>query len=208
MNDLPRRFGLTLTVNHACNLRCTYCYTGAKFSSPMPREIAFVAIDRGFASLASGGHLDLSFFGGEPMLESILILDCMAYARERARFAGKIVRFNLTTNGTITSHEAWQVMMTDDLDLAVSFDGKPAVHDRHRRFAGGSGSSMSVEKTLRQLIDYGRKVRVNMVVRPDGLEALADGLVYLHGLGVRQVDVSLDLWTKWTAGDGIRLEQG
>src|SRR6185312_7419784 len=197
---------LTLMFNHACNLRCSYCYTGAKFSFPMPRKIAFAAIDRCLASVISNGQLDLSFLGGEPLLESTLILDCMVYARERAQRAGKTVRFNLTTNGTVTSSEAWQVMMTDDLDLAVSFDGTPEVHDRHRRFVSGSGSSASVEQGLRQLIDSGRKVRVNMVVRPDGLGALTDGLTYLHGLGVRHVDFSLDLWTSWTSGDGRRLE--
>ena len=26
-----QQFGLTLLVNHACNLRCAYCYTGEKF---------------------------------------------------------------------------------------------------------------------------------------------------------------------------------
>jgi len=173
----------------------------------MPSEIAFAAIDRGLASLAPSGHLDLSFFGGEPLLESTLILDCMAYARQQAQIADKRVRFNLTTNGTISSSHGWQVMMTEELDLAVSFDGTPQAHDRHRRFVGGLGSSESVEQTLRQLIDRGRRVRVNMVVRPDSLGAMADGLVYLHGLGVRHVDLSLDLWTRWTAGDGIRLEQ-
>lgn len=206
MNGQRERFGLTLMVNHACNLRCTYCYTGAKFSSPMPAKIAAASIDRAFASLSSGGHLDLSFFGGEALLESVQILDWMAHSRERAKVTNKKVRFNLTTNGTIISREAWQVMMTDDLDLAVSFDGTPKIHDRHRRFVHGDGSSALVEQTLRQLIDNGKKVRVNLVVRPDGLNELRDGLIYLHNLGIRHVDLSLDLWTAWTAGDGRRLE--
>src|SRR5882724_11387596 len=167
MNETRRRFGLTLMVNHACNLRCTYCYTGAKFSSAMPAEIAIASIDRAFASLGHGGQLDLSFFGGEPLLESARIFDWMAYSRNQAQVGGKEVRFNLTTNGTVTHHEAWQVMMSDDLDLALSFDGTPEIHDHHRRSAQGRGSSAAVERTLRQLIASGKSVRVNMVVRPD-----------------------------------------
>jgi uncharacterized protein len=149
MNETRRRFGLTLMVNHACNLRCNYCYTGAKFSSPMPSQIGIAAIDRAFASLSSGGQLDLSFFGGEPLLESIQILDWLAYSRKQASVTNKKVRFNLTTNGTISSREALQVMTTGDLDLAVSFDGMPEVHDRHRRDVHGNGSSALVEQTLR-----------------------------------------------------------
>src|SRR5436190_14531877 len=132
MNAPRQRFGLTLMVNHACNLRCTYCYTGAKFSAPMRGEVALAAIERAFRSLAAGGQLDLSFFGGEPLLESARILEWMSHARTVARNSGRRVRFNLTTNGTITQRQAWQVMMTEDLDLAVSFDGNPATHNRHR----------------------------------------------------------------------------
>ena len=207
MNEKRGRFGLTLMVNHACNLRCSYCYTGAKFSSPMPVQIGMVAIDSAFASLSSGGQLDLSFFGGEPLLESIQILDWMAYGREQAHATNKKVRFNLTTNGTIASREALRVMMTDDLDLAVSFDGTPEIHDRHRRDVKGYGSSALVEQTLRQLIESGKKVRVNMVIRPDTLDQSPDGLRYLHNLGIRHVDLSLDLWTLWTAADGHRLKK-
>ncbi len=207
MNGSRKRLGLTLMVNHACNLRCTYCYTGAKFNSAMPSEIAVASINRGFASLDRGGQLNLSFFGGEPLLESVRILDWMAHSREQAKAGGKRVGFNLTTNGTITNRDAWHVMMDNELDLTVSFDGNPEIHDRNRRDVLGHGTSAAVEHTVRQLLESGRKVRVNMVVRPGTLEQLPDGLIYLHKLGVRSVDLSLDLWTRWTAADGLRLEQ-
>jgi len=207
MNALRRHFGLTLMVNHACNLRCSYCYTGAKFSAPMPAEIALAAMNRAFASLAVAGRLDLSFFGGEPLIESARILEWQDWARNRAEADGKQVRFNLTTNGTVTHREAWRVMMSDDLDVAVSFDGSPETHDRHRRDSTGRGSAVAAEATLRQLIDAGKPVRINAVVRPDTLDQVPDSLIYLYELGVRQVDLSLDLWTAWTAGDGYRLEK-
>jgi uncharacterized protein len=63
-----------------------------------------------------------------------------------------------------------------------------------------------VEQTLRRLMEKDRPVRVNMVVRPDTLDELAAGLQYLHSLGVRHVDLSLDLWSAWTVADGLRLE--
>jgi uncharacterized protein len=206
MSGVRQHFGLTLMVNHACNLRCTYCYTGAKFSAPMPSEVALVAINNAFASLAPAGRLNLAFFGGEPLMESARILDWMEYARRQAQTNGKLVRFNITTNGTITNPDAWRVLLADDLDVAVSFDGLPEIHDRHRRDSRGQGSAALVEATLRRFIELGKSVRVNAVLRPDTLVQLPDGLVYLYDLGVRQVDVSLDLWTTWTVADGQRLE--
>ena len=206
MEGRHRRFGLTLMVNHACNLRCTYCYTGEKFSAPMPASFGETAIDRALQSLLPDGRLDLGFFGGEPLLESTRILAWMTYARTRSLAEGRRARFSLTTNGTVVSEESWQIMTAPDLQLAVSFDGHPGIHDRHRRTPHGQGSAARVEATLCRLLEQGIEFRVNTVVRPDNLEELPEGLRHLHSLGVRQVDLSLDLWTTWTADDGRRLE--
>src|SRR5689334_957365 len=111
--DCYQRFSLTLVVNHACNLRCTYCYTGAKFSSPMPFRTATTAISRGLRSLAPGGKLHLGFFGGEPLLEAALINRWLRYARTEANKIGRSVAFSMTTNGTIDTDEAWAAMMAD-----------------------------------------------------------------------------------------------
>jgi uncharacterized protein len=207
MDMAHQRFGLTLMVNHACNLRCTYCYTGAKFSSPMPMAIGVTAIDRAFRNLQPAGLLDLGFFGGEPLLESSRILEWMRYARTRALASEKTVQFSVTTNGTFTTENAWHVMMAKDLELAVSFDAHPRIHDRHRRTLQGQGSAAVVETTLRRLIEAGKAFRVNVVARPDNLDELPEGLTYLQTMGVRQVNLSLDLWTNWNVGDGRRLEK-
>src|SRR5262245_52502612 len=105
------RFGLTLIVNHACNLRCTYCYTGNKFRRPMPRDVATKAIDRAVASVERHGFLDLAFFGGEPLIEAELIVDLLQYARHEATDRGIEIAFSMTTNGAFDSPTAWSVMM-------------------------------------------------------------------------------------------------
>ena len=207
VKDSLQRFSLTLMVNHACNLRCTYCYTGAKFSSPMNWTIGVVAIDRALRSLGPGGRLGLGFFGGEPLLEAGRILDWMEHARTQAMAGGTQVRFSMTTNGTLVPPQAWRVMTAPDLDLTVSCDGPPKTHDLHRRDAQGAGSAQRVEETLRRLVEAGIPFRINAVVRPDTLEQIPLGLIYLHEIGVRHIDLSLDLWTTWSAADGRRLEQ-
>jgi uncharacterized protein len=97
-------------------------------------------------------------------------------------------------------------MTRPELSLAVSFDGLPEVHDRHRRFPGGAGSSGTVLRTIRRLLDAGKAFRAVMVVRPDTLEWLADGVAFLRGMGVGCVEPSLDLWARWTEQDVARLE--
>lgn len=201
------RFGLTLMVTHACNLRCTYCYTGDKARRVMPREIATGAIDRAVASLAPGGVLELGFFGGEPLLEAELIQAAIAHARGACarRDAGLVLA--LTTNGTVTDPVAWLTMLTPDLELAISCDGLPEVHDRHRLTVVGQGTSENVLATIRRLVQVGRAFGVVVVVRPDTLDALPAGVAFLREQGVRRIQPSLDLWTRWSDADVRRLER-
>lgn len=200
-------FGLTLVVNHACNLRCTYCYTGAKVHSPMPPALGEQAIRRALASLEPGGTLQIGFFGGEPLLEADAILGWMNFARESARQAGKTVRFNLTTNGTLATDAASAVLQTPDLDLAISCDGAAPTHDRHRRDAHGRGTSHTVETSLRDLIRAARAFSVVMVVRPDSLAELSANLAHLRALGVARFTLSPDVWTPWSDSDLAALSQ-
>jgi uncharacterized protein len=159
-------FELTLMVNHACNLRCTYCYTGAKIRRPMPFPTGKAAIDRAVASLAPGGELQFGFFGGEPLLEADSILDWIEYGQSAAA-EQKSVTCSMTTNGTITTDAAWKVMTLDEMTLSISHDGLPEVHDRYRRSADGASSSDQVLRTIDRLLDEDVPLNISMVVRPD-----------------------------------------
>lgn len=200
------QFSLTLMVNHACNLRCTYCYTGAKSNRPMAMEVGFAAIDRALATIQPEGTLELGFFGGEPLFESKRIHEWISHARVQAAAGNLHLVLGLTTNGSQTSPLAWEIMTLKEMELAVSCDGDPSTHDRHRPLVNGGGSSRLVEGTLRRLVSEGRSFRMVTVVRPDTLSALPAGLWYFKDLGVRSVDFSLDLWTRWTVDDVARLE--
>jgi sulfatase maturation enzyme AslB (radical SAM superfamily) len=140
------------------------------------------------------------------MLEADRIVALIAYARRRAATAGAALRLGLTTNGTVAAGAAWEVLTLPDLALAVSCDGLPAIHDRHRRSADGRGSAGRVVETMRRLREAGKTFRVVAVVRPDTLEAVADGIAFLRALGVEAIDLTLDLWARWSAEDTARLE--
>lgn len=200
------RFGLVLMVTHTCNLRCSYCYTGRKTSRTLPEHVGRKAIDRAVRSLAPGGTLELGFFGGEPLLEPDLIAALIAHAEQRTTAAGAALALNLTTNGTITGPAARRLMTRPDLDLAISCDGRPEIHDRHRTLPVGGPTSNTVLATIRRLIGIQRDFHVVMVVRPDTVEALPDGIRFLEALGVRHLEPSLDVWSRWTDADIARLE--
>ena len=94
-----------------------------------------------------------------------------------------------------------------DVRLAVSCDGTPEVHDRHRRYRDGRRSSPYVLHTISRLVSAGREFSVVMVVRPDTVDRLLEGLAYLRDRGVHAFEPSLDLWATWTPADVVRLEE-
>lgn len=200
------QFGLTLVVNHACNLRCTYCYTGDKVRRPMPRDVGFRAIDRALASLAPGGLLNLAFFGGEPLLEAPLILEFVEYAKAAAARGQVTLALYMTTNATFDSGAAWEVMTLPDMQLTISHDGLPEVHDRNRVALDGRGSSERVLETMSRLQDAGIDFGVVLVVGPDSVVSLPDGLEFLRERGVSRFNPSLNLWTEWRRSDGHPLQ--
>lgn len=167
----------------------------------MPLEVGRQAVRRAFASLCENGVLQVGFFGGEPLIEASNILEWMTFARLEAVSQGKQVHFNLTTNGTLTETNAQAVLMDPGVELAISCDGTAGRHDKHRLDVHGRGSFLQVEQTVRTLVQAGRVFTVVMVVRPDMLDDLVDGLRHLRELGVTRFTLSLDVWTPWNAGD-------
>ncbi len=199
-------FELTLMVNHACNLRCTHCYTGAKLHRPMSTQTACAAIDRAVSSLGIGGELQLSFFGGEPLLEADGILEWIGHAQTATWSNGRSTTWSLTTNGTITTGSAWTVMTRPGTALSISHDGLPEVHDRFRKSAEGRPTSDQVMATIDRLLQADCRVNVSMVVRPETVKSMPDGIRFLHSRGVKHISPTLDLWTDWDHEAGVDLE--
>ncbi len=76
---------MCLHVSHDCNLRCRYCFAGQGIyggkPQTMPFEVAKAAIDFLVAQSGPRRHLELDFFGGEPLLNLGVVKQTVAYAR-------------------------------------------------------------------------------------------------------------------------------
>ncbi|MGI6603817.1 MAG: thioether cross-link-forming SCIFF peptide maturase [bacterium] len=139
---------LCLHVAHDCNLRCRYCFgdTG-EFGGTrelMSREVARQAIDFLLNNSGQRSRCELDFFGGEPLLNLPVVRETIAYARAEGAKRGKVFKFTLTTNAVLLTEAVRQELQDLGVSLVLSLDGRPAVHDRMRPFAGGRGSSEQV----------------------------------------------------------------
>jgi uncharacterized protein len=200
------KFSLVLMVTRTCDLQCGYCYVGRKSAATMSAATGRAAIDRAVRSVRPDGTLELGFFGGEPLLEGELVLELLDHADHRCRDRGIPLQPHLTTNGMHGGPVAWRAMTWPGMAISVSHDGLAEVHDRHRRTSDGRPTSAIVLDTIARLLDAGHDPNVVMVVRPDNVALLADGIRFLQSQGVRQFTPSLDLWTRWTEADLSALE--
>ena len=64
----------------------------------MERKVAERTVDFLVASSGPRKHLELDFFGGEPLLNFDVVKSTVDYGRSKAAQAGKEINFTLTTN--------------------------------------------------------------------------------------------------------------
>ncbi|MFH1130120.1 MAG: radical SAM protein [Pseudomonadota bacterium] len=177
---------LTLFLNHRCNLRCTYCYTGRKFHRPMTLDIAKKGVDFGL-DMADQGFLILSFFGGEPFLETELMEKALEYALHQTKQRGIHLFPTIATNGTLLGNRRLTLLMKYGFQVQVSLDGCQAAHDETRRFRNGRSSYARIESNLKQILAAGLKVRVVAVVDPSNAKYMGRSFDHLMDLGVKRI---------------------
>lgn len=144
---------LILQVTQRCNLACKYCCYSKLYpqsrrpsSRDMDWNTAKKAIDM-FA--ARSGHTvqpGVSFYGGEPLLNFALIRRCIDYIEDR--YANRNIRYNITTNLTLTDDDMFAYLAAHRVNLNISLDGPQDVHDRARVFRNGRGSFQKVYSAL------------------------------------------------------------
>ncbi len=185
---------VTLFLDHACNLRCTYCYNGRTFRRTMPWEVA----ERGIALAFDGpGPCRVSFFGGEPLLRWDLVLACLDHAAAEARRRGSAVEHVLVTNGTLLDRARRDELLRREVFVAVSVDGDAIAHDATRRTARGGPSWARVVRHVRPLLAARPGTKVIAVVDPANVDRLAESLDALLDLGARNLSMNLNYEADW-----------
>lgn len=168
---------LTLSVAEQCNLRCTYCaYSGGYANirvhnnTNMTWSVAQKAIDYFLTHLAFE-KAEVTFYGGEPLINFSLIAQCVDYVAR----VNPNVGFGMTTNGTFLTDNIVEFLVKHNVRLTVSLDGPEEIHDRDRRDLGDRGTFNKIVGMLRRLKTeypeyYHEKVSYNCTLRPSNEE--------------------------------------
>jgi len=194
----------TLCLTHACNLRCDYCYAGAKSVRRMSWEVARCAIDFAFDHsldlariLGQPPESQLGYFGGEPLLEWALLVRSAEYAAQRAEERGIRLKKTVTTNMTLldASKAAW--FKANSFYLGLSLDGNQAMHDTLRRYPDGAGSHQDAARALEYFRGPQSNAEVIVVVDPRNVVYLAESVEWLLGQDIHRIALNPNFYIHW-----------
>jgi MoaA/NifB/PqqE/SkfB family radical SAM enzyme len=154
-----------------------------------------------FCELFGGGEVKL--FGGEPLL----VPEAVRAALEEARGRPAVRRIILSSNG-LRLDEAWLRYLAghDKVVLALSLDGRPEDHRRHRRGPGAAVDGYEHLVTLLPLLVRSRRVIVTQTIAPDLAAHAAANFDHLWELGFRRFNLLPAYFVPWRATEIQELE--
>ena len=155
--DKPRIKAMCLHICHDCNLRCRYCFAGTGdfgtgVRTMLDEKTAEAAIDFLIRESGPRRHLDVDFFGGEPLMNWRVVKNLVAYCEQEGPRHGKDIRLTITTNATLLDEEKIDFINEHFKNCVLSIDGRQEVHDFMRPNAGGQGSWQKVKRNIENFV--------------------------------------------------------
>ena len=191
----PKIYALSLAIAQKCNMGCTYCYADqGDFGGPaknMTLDTAKQAIDLLLADCPEGGKVQLTFLGGEPLINRKALQEATCYASERGRGKKVQVNFSITTNGTLLKPEDAIFFEDHGFAVTISLDGIGEQHDQLRPMKNGSSSYARIKEKIAPLLAIQRKMQVSarVTVTPANIR-IAETMQEFVAMGFHSVGFS------------------
>lgn len=148
---------IVLQITKDCNFKCRYCLfandtntnrTHEKIN--MSFETAKSCVDFLYEHSADVNVVNISFYGGEPLLNFETIRKVVEYANNK--FSSKKIAYSMTINGSLLTDSVVEFIVKNDFRIAISLDGPKNIQNKHRKFLGsGKGTFDVVYKCINDL---------------------------------------------------------
>ncbi|MCR5834079.1 MAG: radical SAM protein [Selenomonadaceae bacterium] len=156
---------IILKLTTACNLNCVYCSEGDCAAERLPEEIFYKLVDEMPQLLehVKSQRVEFLFHGGEPMLYGRDALKKLIdYALENLR--DYKVEFLMQTNGTLIDSEWVEFFKREKIDVGISLDGYPEIHDANRRTKNNEPTAEKILSNIKLMREAGLNVGTLMVL--------------------------------------------
>ena len=203
----PKITSVFLILTEKCNLACKYC-----FVKQNAREMDLETAKNALHFIVSNwdgtpnNKPSINFFGGEPMLKyKEIIRPLIEYSKET--YGEDVVKFSMTTNGTLFTKEILDYLKENNVGLLVSIDGDKESHNANRVYHNGKGSFEDIEKTL----DYYLKLYPQNILRctleKNNLERMINSIEFGLEKGFNSFFFIPNCFSEWSDEHKIKIKE-
>lgn len=204
---------LRLTVNPTldCNLRCWYCYEKHNKKAYMNKATMCSVVRFVNCKLTSNtDKVELSFFGGEPLLTaSVRAIPLAKQIGELCKSRKKKLTLHFTTNGFLLSNKIVDEISALNVPTTfqIAFDGGRDIHNETKTAKG-----IGTYDTILTNIDYALSKNFNIIVRCNytsrniySFQYLVDDILELNNFDCKLLRVFLQ--RVWQEPASMELEK-
>jgi sulfatase maturation enzyme AslB (radical SAM superfamily) len=196
-----------------CQLACPSCYQGADHAGArvdslgltrfMPKSVLDKALP--WALQWAGDELQITLYGGEPLLAWPLIRAAVPEWIAAFEAAGKKVRFSCTTNGALLrKQEIRDFFDRYKIGLLFSLDGTKRTHDTQRVLRDGSGTWDLIDPV--SIIKWRPETEIAWTLSA-GMDFRPDDIDELLALGFKKQNYNINWLTDWSAEEQLKLQR-
>ncbi|AWR95888.1 radical SAM protein [Acidianus brierleyi] len=171
-------------LSEQCNFRCIYCYE--KFSNNKVNDLdqRIIKSIHKLVYYYNIDRLNMSFFGGEPMLYYDKIIKIMEYSNSIINTHG-----DMTTNGYLLNKEKFEKLVKLNVrEYQITFDGYKDYHDKVRITIGKTPTFDMIFKNIVSYKDLKEDFRITI-------------RIHMHKNNFSSVKKLIDLLADYLADD-------
>ena len=177
----PTFFGIIINPTLDCNLRCWYCYEKHEKGTTMQEETLqslLCLIDKKAAEKELK-HLNVSFFGGEPLLPyKQVVLPLLIYASQLCQKKGIFFSSNFTTNAVLLTperiEELKRIKTKTPISFQITLDGNREAHNLIRYSRKNAPTYDLIIKHIHAALQLGFLANVRLNYTKDNIDTFID----------------------------------
>lgn len=156
--------GLTIAPTLACNFQCSYCFEGRLAPQMMQPDVQQAIVDFVASRIKTIGHLNVCWFGGEPLLRKDVIYALSEKFIELCVENDCQYSASIITNGWLLDRQTAENLHKYQVKMVqVTLDGPPEIHDERRPLKSGKGTFQQIISNLVNVVDIVHvAVRINV----------------------------------------------
>jgi uncharacterized protein len=154
---------ININLTSYCNLSCKYCFAqggdyGEENKNIMKPDILNGLKDFIFKKVSNTNTVRIEFFGGEPLLNSKMIIDVYNLCEQIKDEAGINFIYRISTNLTTLSSEILNVFVKGKFIVSVSIDGNESTHNFNRPGKNGENYYEDIINNCKRIRNQSKNV--------------------------------------------------